>query len=160
MTTDSLIMLAEHNQWANRRIFAACSGIDAAKLIETNDGYDSVTGILTHLVQVEHSFFELAHGRSPQRIQIEDVSRLGTACADIDRAYVDYVRALDPAEAETNRFLVPWFGFEITLTQGVLQPLTHSHKHRADVSMLLPHLGGAGIEMDLIQWLDERRGSQ
>lgn len=153
-------MLAGHNEWANRRIFAACSGIDSAKLNEATDDYDSVIGILKHLVQVEHSFFELAHGRAPSRIQIEDVTELGAECARIDLTYLEYVRALDPADAETKRFLVPWFGFEITLTEGVLQPLTHSHKHRADVSMLLPGLGGAGIEMDLIQWIDEERGSR
>jgi uncharacterized damage-inducible protein DinB len=153
-------MLAAHNGWANRLVFAACSEINAARLSEVTDGYDSVIGILKHLVQVEHSFFELAHGRAPQRIQLEELTALRAECARIDRAYVDYAGALDPADAETKRFLVPWFGFEITLTEGVLQPLTHSHKHRADVSMLLPHLGGAGIEMDLIQWLDQERGSR
>lgn len=153
-------MLAEHNAWANDRIFAACSEVDAARLDEAADAYDSVIGILRHLVQVEHSFFELAHGRAPQRIEADELSALHAACARIDRAYVDYTRGLEPAVAETDRFLVPWFGFEITLTEGVLQPLTHSHKHRADVSMLLPRLGGAGVEMDLIQWLDEQRGSE
>jgi hypothetical protein len=78
-------------------------------------------------------------------------------CSRIDRAYIEYVGALRPGKAESKRFLVPWFGFEISLLEGVLQPLTHSHKHRADVSMLLPLLGGAGIEMDLIQWLAEER---
>lgn len=152
--------LAAHNEWANRRIFAACSGIDVAMLNETTRGYDSVIGILNHLVQVQHSFFELAHGRAPQRIRIEELAALSAECARIDRAYVDYVRSLDSADAETKRFLVPWFGFEVTLTEGVLQPLTHSHKHRADISMLLPSLGGTGIEMDLIQWLDEKRASR
>lgn len=157
--TSVLTMLAAHNEWANQRIFAACSDISSDKLNEVTPAYDSVMGILKHLVQVQHSFFELAHGRAPQRIQIEELSALRVECARIDRAYVDYSRALDTADAETKRFLVPWFGFEITLTEGLLQPLTHSHKHRADVSMLLPRLGGAGIEMDLIQWLDEERGS-
>jgi len=60
-------------------------------------------------------------------------------------------------EAETKHFLVPWFGFKVSLLEGVLQPLTHSHKHRADISMLLPRLGGDGIEMDLIQWIAEQR---
>ncbi len=154
-----LTMLAGHNQWANGRIFAACSDITSAKLIEATDGYDSVIGILQHLVQVEHSFFELANGRSPKRIEGGELEGLRAECTRIDRAYMDYVGTLDSTDVMTKRFLVPWFGFEINLMEGVLQPLTHSHKHRADVSMLLPHLGGAGIEMDLIQWLDEERGS-
>lgn len=153
-----LVALAEHNEWANHRIFTACGDVDPAKLSGAAEGYDSVIGILEHLVQVEHSFFELAHGRPTKRIQTEDLNELHAQCAQIDRAYVDYARTLDPSEAATKRFLVPWFGFEITLTEGVIQPLTHSHKHRADVSMLLPKLGGVGIEMDFIQWLDEERG--
>ncbi|MEO7803521.1 MAG: DinB family protein [Actinomycetota bacterium] len=157
----ALTTLAAHNEWANRRIFAACSDISSAKLKEATHGYDSVIEILKHLVQVQHSFFELAHGRQPQKVQVEELTELGTECARIDRAYVDYVGTLGLPDAQTTKqFLVPWFGFEISLMEGVLQPLTHSHKHRADISMLLPRLGGTGIEMDLIQWFDEERGQR
>ena len=152
-----LTMLAAHNQWANRNLFGACSEISQAKLSEESHGYDSVIGILNHLVQVEHAFFELAHGRQPQRIQLEGLADLRAECSRIDGEYVEYVGGLELKEAETKCFLVPWFGFEISLLDGVLQPLTHSHKHRADVSMLLPLIGGTGIEMDLIQWLAEVR---
>ena len=154
-----LTALAAHNEWANRRIFAACAAVDATALRDTSDGYDSVVGILDHLVQVEYAFFELAHGRKPQRTASDVLSALEAECAELDRAYIDYARELDGSDATTQRFLVPWFGFEITLAEGVVQPLTHSHKHRADVSMLLPKLGGEGVEMDFIQWLDEQRGT-
>ncbi|HVF11610.1 MAG TPA: DinB family protein [Actinomycetota bacterium] len=152
-----LTTLAAHNEWANQLIFAACSEVSTTDLKEAAGGYDSIVGILEHLVQVEHSFFELAHGRQPRKIRTEELEELRGECAEIDRAYVDYVADLDLARAATERFLVPWFGFEITLAEGILQPLTHSHKHRADISMLLPTLGGVGIEMDLIQWIDETR---
>lgn len=152
-----LTTLASHNEWANRRIFHACSQVSPTKLKEAAAGYDSVVGILEHLVQVEHSFFELAHGRQPKKVQSDELESLRAECAHIDRSFVDYVGALGAATAEKESFLVPWFGFEVTLVEGVLQPMTHSHKHRADVSMLLPSLGGAGIEMDLIQWIAESR---
>jgi len=152
-----LTTLASHNEWANRRIFDACSQLSPAKLMEAAADYDSVVGILEHLVQVEHAFLELAHGRQPKKIRSDELEFLRAESAQIDRAYVEYVGALDPATATTQSFLVPWFGFEITLVEGVLQPMTHSHKHRADVSMLLPTLGGTGIEMDLIQWIAESR---
>lgn len=154
-----LLMLAEHNEWANRLIFHAAVGVLEERLRDEAEGYDSVIGILRHLVQVEHAFFELAHGRPNSRIGEEPLTDLRERCARLDRDYVAYARDLDPADAATKRFLVPWFGFEITLEEGILQPLTHAHKHRADVSMLLPRLGGEGIQMDLIQWLDEQRGS-
>lgn len=152
-----LTTLAAHNEWANQRIFAACSEVSPTDLKEARDGYDSIVGILEHLVQVEHSFFELAHGRQPRKIHTEELEELRAECAEADRTYVEYVAGLDHTRAATERFLVPWFGFEITLVEGILQPLTHSHKHRADVSMLLPTIGGVGIEMDLIQWIDEQR---
>ncbi|MGH2758122.1 MAG: hypothetical protein ACRDKJ_01000 [Actinomycetota bacterium] len=120
----------------------------------------SVLGILNHLAQVENAFFELAHGRAPRWDAIDDLAGLRAQCARIDRAYIEYAGSIDPIDAEAKRFLVPWFGFEITAVEGLIQPLTHSHKHRADVSMLLPRLGGEGIEMDFIQWLDDVRGGR
>ncbi len=153
-----IFSLASHNEWANQKIFDACSSINPVKLNDDSYGYDSAVGILDHLVQVEHSFFELAHGRQPQRIQYGDLNDLQSVCSNIDHAYLDYIKTLKPQDIDTRRFLVPWFGFEITILEGILQPMTHSHKHRSDVSMLLPLLGGAGIEMDFIQWLAEQRG--
>lgn len=156
---EALTLLAAHNKWANQQLFEACSGISPSKLNDDSHGYGSVIEILNHLVQVEHSFFELAHGRRPRRVELEDLAELRSECSRIDRAYLEYVAGLQPQDAESKRFLVPWFGFEISLLEGVLQPLTHSLKHRADVSMLLPLLGGAGIDIDLIQWLAlERQG--
>lgn len=157
---ESLTLLAAHNEWANRQLFEACFRVTVAKLNEDSHGYESVIGILNHLVQVEHSFYELAHGRQPQRIELDDLGELRAECSRIDQAYVEYAAGLQPKDAQAKRFLVPWFGFEISLLEGVLQPMTHSHKHRSDVSMLLPLLGGAGIEMDLIQWLAEEREGQ
>ena len=150
--------LASHNEWANQKLFHACADLNPDKLLESTSGYDSVIGILNHLVQVEHSFFELAHGRQPQRLHFEDLLELQKKCTKIDLDYIKYVKTLNTREVGNNSFLVPWFGFEITVLEGIIQPLTHSHKHRADISMLLPILGGTGIEMDFIQWIDVQRG--
>jgi uncharacterized damage-inducible protein DinB len=154
---DILKTLAAHNQWANEKIFVACSGISPAKLSDESYGYDSVIGILNHMIQVENSFFELAHARQPAWTYLEDLNDLRAQCSRIDQAYLEYADGMEPGDADIHSFLVPWFGFEITLSEGVLQPLTHSHKHRSDVSMLLPLLGGAGIDYDLIQWIAEQR---
>jgi uncharacterized damage-inducible protein DinB len=151
--------LAEHNQWANQRLFKACFKLDLNKLNDDSHSYGSVIRIFNHLLQVEHSFFELAHGREPERMQFDDLDSLQGECSGIDQAYIEYINSINPDDLETKSFLIPWFGFEITLLEGILQPLTHSHKHRSDVSMILPLLGGEGIEMDFIQWLDEERGN-
>lgn len=150
--------LAAHNAWANDKIFAACAQVPASRLAEPGDEYDSVMGILNHLVQVENAFLELAHGRTPDWDPIDEPAALRAECARIDAVYVEYAGSMEATDART--FLVPWFGFEITVAQGVVQPLTHSHKHRADVSMILPRLGGGGVEMDFIQWLDEERSAR
>ena len=164
-----LMTLASHNEWANRRIFDACSNVSPTKLKDAPAGYsaedfgflhsDSLVGILEHLVQAEHIYFELAHGREPRRIRTEELEDLRAQCALADRAYIDFVGALS-VTATKERFLVPWLGFELTLGEGVLHALTHSHKHRADVSMLLPSLGGAGVEMDLLEWITEQQSTE
>jgi uncharacterized damage-inducible protein DinB len=153
----SLILLAKHNLWANQLILKACSELDPEQLKDDSHGYGAVIELLAHLVQVEHAFFELAHNRTASRLEFKDFEDLKKICLSIDQAYVDYVNILRPDKAETRNFLVPWFGFEISLLEGVLQPLTHSHKHRADISMLLPSLGINGVEMDLIQWFAKSR---
>lgn len=153
------MLLAEHNAWANKLIFDACRSVAPEQLAEEMDGYDSVLGILQHLVQVESNFLALAQARERERLPLETLDAARAASERVDAAFIAHARSLG-ADAASRKFLVPWFGFEITLVEGVLQPLTHSHKHRADVSMLLPRLGGAGVEMDLIQFLAESRGSR
>ena len=158
VTIDILTSLTKHNQWANIRIFDACSSLNSGKLNDDSHGYGSLLSILNHLVKVEHSFFELAHGREPQRIHHDNLNDLLVLCAEIDQSYLDYVSNLTAKDIEDKRFLVPWFGFEISLIEGIMQPMTHSHKHRSDVSMILPLLGGDGIEMDFILWIADQRG--
>jgi len=153
----SLILLAKHNLWANQLILKACSELNPEQLKDDSQGYGVVIELLAHLVKVEHAFFELAHNRTVSRLEFKNFEDLRKTCLSIDQAYVDYVNTLRPDKAENVSFLVPWFGFKISLLEGILQPLTHSHKHRADISMLLPNLGGSGVEMDLIQWLAESR---
>jgi uncharacterized damage-inducible protein DinB len=158
VTIDILTSLTKHNQWANKKVFDACSTLNSEKLNDDSHGYESVLSILNHLVRVEHSFFELAHGREPQRIQHDDLNDLHVLCAKIDHSYIDYVSSLTPKDIEAIRFLVPWFGFEISIIEGIIQPMTHSHKHRSDVSMILPLLGAEGIEMDFILWIADQKG--
>ena len=153
----SLTLLAAHNEWANRRLFEACAALTPATLKDGSHGYASVMQILNHRGRVENAFFELAHGRRPVWSDREVLEPLRREGARIDRAYLEYAGEIQAEQAESVRFLVPWFGFEISLLEGVLQPLTHSLKHRADVSMLLPLLGGVGPDIDLIQWIAEER---
>lgn len=153
---DVLGALAEHNAWANDRLLVACAAVPEATLSEKGDGYDSALGILRHLVQVEHQFLEIAQGRPASRIPVGDFAGLTEMCARLDTAYIKHARELTSAAA-AQRVFVPWFDMEITLADAVIQPLTHSHKHRSDISAILPRLGGVGIEMDYISWLSERR---
>lgn len=118
---EALTMLAAHNQWANSKIFEACSEIGPTKLGDASHGYDSVIGILNHLVQVENSFYELAHGREPRWTQVQKLADLRLACSRLDQDYLEYASKLEPEHGAAKKpFLVPWFGFEITLVDGAL----------------------------------------
>ncbi|MCB0099615.1 MAG: hypothetical protein KDE46_27970, partial [Caldilineaceae bacterium] len=105
----SLALLAAHNEWANRQLFAACAAVSPTQLHDDAHGYGSVIGLLNHLVQVEHAFFELAHGRRPEWRDRADLAALQEQCIRIDQAYIAYVDTLQSEQAENQRFLVPWF---------------------------------------------------
>ena len=100
----SLILLAKHNLWANQLVLKACSELNPEQLKDNSHGYGTVIEILTHLVQVEHAFFELAHTRTASRLEFRDFGDLKNACLSIDQAYVDYINALPLDEAETLSF--------------------------------------------------------
>jgi uncharacterized damage-inducible protein DinB len=150
-----LTLLAAYNGWANRKLFGLAAKLDARSLLR-KDSYDSVVGILRHLVHVESNFLLMSRGEERVKIEDTEVAPLARRCAEIDAGYERFVAAAKAKDLD-RAFLVPWFGFEVTVREALLQALTHSQKHRADVCLLLPGLGVEVPGTDLIQWLAESR---
>ena len=148
-----LVILARYNAWANDKAFALARSADP-DLLSRKEGYESVPEILRHLVHVESNFLLMSLGRERVAVDYVDLPQLAARCAEIDAGYARLAEASTDLEHE---FLVPWFGFKVSVREAVLQALTHSQKHRADVCMLLPKLGVEVPGLDLIQWIAESR---
>lgn len=152
----ALAELARYNRWANAKVFAACANADAEGL-ERVAGYESPLGILRHLVQVQLNFLRMSQGQARQRTDETGLAALAERCAAVDAEYVSIVDTLSPQDL-ARTFHVPWFGFDVTVEEAMLQALTHSQKHRADVCLALPSLRVEAPQIDYIQMLDEERG--
>ncbi|OLC52656.1 MAG: hypothetical protein AUH85_16315 [Chloroflexi bacterium 13_1_40CM_4_68_4] len=150
-----LALLARYNAWANEKVFTLALRVESEKLAR-KEGYDSIAEILRHLVHVESNFLLMSLGE--ERVPMDEVvvQKLAWRCLEIDAGYERLAETSSEADLE-REFLVPWFGFNLSVREAVLQALTHAQKHRADVCMLLPALGVEVPGLDLIQWLAESR---
>jgi uncharacterized damage-inducible protein DinB len=155
MASAELTLLARYNRWANERVFALAAKAPAAELAK-KEGYDSVGEILRHLVHVESNFWRMSLGRDRVPVDTTDVTELARRATEVDAGIEELAQRA--GERELGReFLVPWFGFNVSVREALLQALTHSQKHRADVCMLLPKLGVEVPGLDLIQMIAESR---
>jgi uncharacterized damage-inducible protein DinB len=147
-----LIPLARYNAWANGTVFALCSALAPDELVSAR-GYAPVLETLNHLVHVQSNFLRLSRGEERVRPPAE-FAALRERSRELD---AEYVRFLESGPDLERTFHVPWFGFDVTVREAMLQALTHSLKHRSDVCFVLGRLGREVPGTDYIQWLAESR---
>ena len=150
-----LSLLARYNAWAHEKVFALAAEAAPADLRRA-DGYQPVAEILRHLVHVESNFLLMSLGRERVPVDELDLPALGRRCREVDAGYERLAESSGEADLD-RKVHVPWFGFDVSIREALLQALTHSQKHRADVCLLLPKLGVEVPGTDLIQWLAESR---
>jgi len=119
-----LTLLAGYNAWANQKLFALARSADPEKLAR-KDGYESIAEILRHLVHVESNFWLMSLGRERVPVDHTDFDRLAARCTEVDAGYERLAETSDRATLE-REFLVPWFGFKVTVREAMLQAFTHS----------------------------------
>ena len=157
---DSLQALYAYNAWANARVFAVCGGLDQAHLEERAPGtFGSIEDTLKHLVSTEEVYAAmlrdetLAQGeqREAQREAYfaHDVTWFAERAAQLGRAYQDLL-AQAGATFYDEPLLVPWFDFRLTKHDGLLQVLSHSAQHRAQVFSVL---GERGLEVPNLDYV-------
>ena len=142
---------AAFNAWANRRLHAACAGLDEAALCADRGAFfGSILGTLNHVLLVDRLYLDRLHGRrSPFRRLDESVcasfAELRAAQAEQDRSYAAYFEALAPAALddtvtfrtlldEPQEWTVPMRIYLANLFQ-------HQSHHRGQVHNLLSQAG-------------------
>jgi len=163
-----LMDLYAYNDWANAQVFATCRDVDQARLDEQAPGtYGTLSDTLKHLIQVEAVYLRMLReqplaSRESQAAQAEirdflahDLPWFADLQAQIGRAYSDLVaHATDAWYAEP--LPVPWFDFALTKQDGLLQVLSHSSQHRAQVFSVLGERGAVVPNIDYVFFLQSK----
>ncbi len=141
-----LAELQRFNLWANANLLSAVRGLSAEQLTQRHEGmYDSILGVITHLAAVEAAYLALMRSESfePGETGLDAVER------SFARSGRDLVELAATADLEGS-FHIPWFGRDFPVAAGLMQVLTHSANHRADVNQWLPRFGVESAIVDYI----------
>jgi uncharacterized damage-inducible protein DinB len=145
-----------YNAWANAQVFGVCQGVDRAQMEEHAAGTTgTVEDTLKHLVEVEDAYLLMLRGETTQAMGPRetyfayDLAWLAQRAAELSRAYQELLARADAAFYDAP-LAVPWFSFALTKHDGLLQVLSHSAQHRAQV---LSALGERGMEVPDIDYV-------
>lgn len=151
--------LYAHHAWANARVFAACRDVDQQQLDEQAPGtYGSIAKTLQHLVVVEDAYVHMLRDESPAQIESRDDHDLpwfARRAAELGREYLDLLARADDAYY-AGPLVVPWFDFALTKQDGLLQVLSHSAQHRAQVFSILGAHGVEVPDLDYVLFVEEQ----
>jgi uncharacterized damage-inducible protein DinB len=158
----TLQALYTHNAWANAQLFAVCRGLDRALLEESAPGtFGTIEATLKHLVGVEDAYARMLRGESPGSAgSFEDYFGHDLAWfeARSSRLGEEYEVLLATAQAAflDDELRVPWFDFRLTNHDGLLQVLSHSAQHRAQVFSVLGERGLKVPDLDYVIFVRSR----
>jgi uncharacterized damage-inducible protein DinB len=154
--TDILADLFRYNAWANAKVFEACRGVEAARLEAAAPGtHGSIDDTLKHMVGVEDVYLvmlqdqPIGSGGNPEDYFAHDLTWFDERSVRVGESYLALLPRLDDAQLASS-LKVPWFDFPLTKRDGLIQVLTHSGQHRAQV---LSVLGAAGIDVPSIDYV-------
>jgi uncharacterized damage-inducible protein DinB len=154
---DPLLDLVGYNRWANHHLFALIDRASAEGLETSQPGmYGSVLETLTHLVNVEQNFLKRIRGEERQRLSGLAVDQLRSIMESLGPGYA----AMLASEMDRERSVfIPWLdeGVDIRLADAVIQPITHSIQHRADLIGALSREGIQPPELDYVSWVLDGR---
>ena len=85
-----------------------------------------------------------------------DLPWFGRRAPELGEGYRALLSERDEVWLETTLH-VPWFDFEMTMRDGLLQVLTHSEQHRAQVLSVLGARGLETPEIDYVSMVEEER---
>jgi uncharacterized damage-inducible protein DinB len=148
--------LYAYNLWANAQVFASCRGVDQAWIEENAPGtFGTLSETLKHLVGVEASYVQMLQDKSPagegsrDEFFAHDLTWFAETMARVGQVYIELLaNAGDDFYDEPLH--VPWFDFALTKHDGLLQVLSHSAQHRAQVLSVLGQHGVAVPDLDYV----------
>jgi uncharacterized damage-inducible protein DinB len=151
-----------HNAWANARTLAACQALDQAQLEERAPGtYGTIQDTIRHMVGVEDAYFHMLRDEAPpsqgapEAYFAQGVAWFIRRSAELAREYAELVANIGPDGLE-QPLDVPWFDFALTKHDGLVQVISHSAQHRAQILSVLGERGFEVPGLDFVEFIEER----
>jgi len=143
-------------------VFACCRALDPTGLgAEARGTIGTIEETLKHLVEVEEVYLAMLRDqdlestlRPQEEYFAQDLTWFAGRAEELGHGYQALLETTDEPFLEAE-FKIPWFERPISRRAGILQALTHSAQHRAQV---LSALGERGLEVpdvDLVVMLQE-----
>jgi uncharacterized damage-inducible protein DinB len=151
-----------YNAWANTQVFALCRDLDQAQLDEHAPGtYGTLIETLKHLVSVETAYAQMlrdqplgTHG-ARDAFFAHDLAWFAETSARMGQVYTALLANAGDAWYD-EPLHVPWFDFALTKQDGLLQVLSHSAQHRAQVCSVLGQRSVAVPDLDYVLFVQSR----
>ena len=158
-----LIELYRHNAWTNERVFALAQDLEASLLEADAPGTrGTVKGTLAHLARVEYLYLTMIQGKPRQSVESREdyeAHDLAWMRRHLQQIGEGFVRAIESATPGVlARRLDIAVKVPVTARDGLLQVLTHSSQHRAQVLSWLSAQGIPTPDLDYVLMLGEQRG--
>lgn len=154
--------LFRYNRWANDEVFAACHAVDQSELEDDAPGTQgSIASTLKHLVGVEDVYLMMLNDQpldardSLETYLARDLAWFAERSRQLGESYRALLARVDPATL-AGPLTVPWFDFALTKRDGLIQVLTHSAQHRAQVLSVLGARGHVVPSLDYVRLVAER----
>lgn len=144
----TLLSLFHYNVWANGRILPLLNQLSSEQLSAPVEAmFGAILDTASHLLGVERVYLQMLSDEPAQRPPAFALEALAPTSAELGAGYHDLIARLDEA-ALTATFSVPWFKRNFTRRDGLLQVVTHSTEHRADLAAALTRFGIATPPID------------
>ena len=159
MTSNDLLPLYRHMEWADARLWRATLALPA------DAGVDCMRELMTHVHVVQRAFLQLwRNAPLTAMADAEGVADLRSLLAWARPYYAEARSTLGAmSQAELGREIVPpWAKYFVpdgaqpgaaTLAETALQVWSHTTHHRAQLATRLRTLGGNPPNTDFIAWI-------
>lgn len=161
----TLADLFTYNAWANAQVFAICRAADPARLDARAPGtVGSLAETLKHLVQVELVYAQMLQDKplpnqgARDEFFAHDLEWFAQTLERVGQVYVGLVTQANN-DFYAAPLQVPWFDFALTKHDGLLQVLSHSAQHRAQVFSVLGQHGIEVPDLDYVLFVESTRAA-
>lgn len=163
---ETLRRLYRYTGWANARVIALCRELPLAALSEPAAGTQgTLESTIKHLVAVEALYLAILEGSTPEQAYssrdayfAQDIGWFFEQPPALADGYARLLAASDE-DALKRPLKLPWFDLAFTAHDGLVQVVTHSALHRAQILSALGARGVAVPDLDYVLMLGEAQGA-